>query len=175
MIYTIKQGRHNSNLININRLWIGYGVKTVDFSFQFLNNPCYSLGNEDDMDINKLMGISFGKHHSNSFRIGWRPVNNESISLHSYYYNNGIRKDSFLYIIHYNSGVDGSISIDREKEKIKIHLFTKGNSINESIDFDFTNASRWSYRLFPYFGGNTKATHDIHMALTNDIKCEFKI
>ncbi len=176
MIYTIKQGKHHSNLLNPNRLWVGYGVKTIDFSFQFLNNPCYKLGTEDDWDINKLFGVSFGpEHHNNSFRLGWRPASDDQVSLHSYYYNKGKRHDSFLYIIHWNSCIGGSITIDRDGGNIKTNMLIKSTVVNETTFFDFDLASMWSTRLFPYFGGNTPATHDIFMSLKNDIKCEFKI
>ncbi len=176
MIYTIKQGRHYSNILNPNRLWVGYGVHHIDFSFQFLNNPCYVLGNEDDWDINKLFGISFGpEHHKNSFRIGWRPTNDNMISLHSYYYNHGTRKDSFIYAINYNSVVDGGITIDREAGKITTWISVNGNSVWSKIDFNFDDVSLWSFRLFPYFGGNARATHDIHLSLKNKIECKFVI
>lgn len=176
MIYTIKKGRHNSNILNINRLWLGFGAYRLDFSFQFLNNPTYRFGNEDDMDINKLFGLSFGlDHHKNSFRLGWRPVNDDQVSLHLYWYNKGKRCDEFMYIINYNTLVNGGMIIDRDRSLITTFLHVKGNVISEETYFNFKGVSPWSLRLFPYFGGNKTAPHDIYMSLKNDIKCQFKI
>ena len=52
----------------------------------FTNECAYpSFGDVDDHDINKLYGISWGMHHKNSYRIGWRSDQNGGIILSDYY------------------------------------------------------------------------------------------
>lgn len=175
MNYTIKQGKHNSNLFIPQRLWLGYGVYHISFSFKFLNNPCYEFGTEDDWDINKMLGVSFGKHHDNSFRIGWRPASLDQVSLHTYWYNNGRRYDNFLYIINHGTEVVGNIEMDRYSGEIKTKLFVGGNIIKDTTEFDFEGVSMWSYKLFPYFGGNRVATHDMKIHMDMNIHCKVVI
>lgn len=37
----------------------------------------------------------------------------------------------------------------------------KAQEFSEKIPFDFSGVPRWGFRLFPYFGGNKTAPHDM--------------
>ena len=65
--YVIKQGEHYSN----HELKLYLGKKSFKITFQFDETARYDLGDIDQLDINKLCGVSFGSHEINSIRIGW--------------------------------------------------------------------------------------------------------
>jgi hypothetical protein len=67
MSYRIKKNNHYS----------GFHFRPIlgnmKLSFEcILDETCtYNLGDVDQYDINKLIGLSYGYHHINSIRLGW--------------------------------------------------------------------------------------------------------
>ena len=86
----IKKGKHRSGL--------HFGLHKSK-QFKYIANfkkAWFEKRNADDEDINKLCGFSYGWHHNDSFRIGWKPdfAIPGMINLYAYWYNKGKRFNS---------------------------------------------------------------------------------
>ena len=108
-------------------------------------------------DINKLMGFSDcnSHHHENSARFGWRWLN-DSLEIHAYVYNDGERSSEYIGIVELNETFAYEISMNRD-----YYVFSLEGS--EPVHMERTNGCTKGlyYMLFPYFGGNETAPHDI--------------
>lgn len=148
--------------------------KNKDYSitkyFKFTETAIYHFYDDDQHDVNKLFGFSFGWHHKNSVRFGWRPTDDlTKIEIVGYEYINKLRVSTipicdvelnkwYKYELKYKGGVFGQIEYhvtDGEKQFGTIHPIVLRNKFN------------LGYRLFLYFGGNKKAPHDILIYQTN--------
>jgi outer membrane protein assembly factor BamA len=170
--YSIEKDSHRS----------GYYFKPVigntSLAFNaFFNDNCkYDIGNPDQYDINKLIGLSFGYHHKNSARIGWRyNTVSDRIELLPYIYVNGKRltedKCPVILTITTNQTVYGMIS--HEGSSYRIILYTQDSGYTEyKISTGGTKIPKLGYVLFPYFGGNVKTPHrmsiDMEYKLNSD-------
>lgn len=124
----------------------------------FDDNCIYDLGTNDNFDVNKLFGISFGVHHINSWRLGYNCENkNGTMSLYSYWYNNKKRSFSKLFDITTDKIPHFAINIDRATNAIWIKSMHPDYPYESKLDFDFSKCPKWSYMLYPYFGGNCTA------------------
>lgn len=129
------------------------------FLVKFDSSAIYKTLNPDNQyDINKLYGFSDNDahHHEFSARIGWR-WSKEALRLFGYIYNNGIVSYEEL----------GTVGIGAEHEcSIKItensYIFSV-NNMTTSMPRTSTGAVAKGYKLFPYFGGDETAPHDIHI------------
>jgi len=157
MKYKIKKNNHYS--YNIPRLFISKEITKVNVEIKFTDSCLYSYKNHDSFDINKLYGWSEGYHKNNSFRIGWRGTGN-MIEVFAFMHENGkilySKLGDFLPNIYY------SFEMEVTNEVFKLSYF-------DQKVFIFRKSSRkckLGYVLFPYFGGNNKAPHDIHLEIT---------
>jgi hypothetical protein len=142
--------------------------KNKDYSitkyFKFTESALYHFGDQDQHDVNKLFGFSFGLHHKNSVRFGWRPNNDlTKIEIVGYEYVNKIRVPTipiwdveidkwYQYELRYISGVFGKIE----------YFITDGNDYRGTIHpITLPKDFYLGYKLYLYFGGNKKAPHDI--------------
>lgn len=145
-----------------------------DFSitryFKFTESAIYLFDDEDQHDVNKLFGFSFGYHHHNSVRFGWRPNETlDKIEIVGYEYIDKLRVPTipicdvelnkwYKYELKYKGGMFGQIEYsvtDGIEQHTTVHPIT--------IRKDFT----LGYRLYLYFGGNKKAPHNILIYQTN--------
>lgn len=156
MLYTIKKGCH----YGWHWFWPFLGKTCViKHEVVFKQNCLYRFGDADDFDVNKLFGRSFGFHHKNSVRFGWRPFKGK-IAIFSYVYRNGERSINEL----------GICDIDKKytfqiKCKDNFTLFEMGDESHKTRFGVNTSGSPFGYKLYPYFGGNRKAPHDIDIRL----------
>jgi hypothetical protein len=139
-------------------------IKNIELSVKFPTSCNYRHGNNDDLDINKLLGVSFGIFgvHENSIRIGWNIQDNKP-SLWLYYYNYGLR-------YHVKLG-----SFDFEKEyNLNINFKDDGMTVEGANGhsyifikrfFEFEEVSKYAFLLQPYFGGNRKPPHKMDIEL----------
>jgi len=136
---------------------------TITKQFMFTESTMYYFDDEDQHDVNKLFGFSFGWHHNDSVRFGWRP--NEDLSrmeIVGYEYLDKLRIPTipicdvrlnrwYKYELKYNassSQIEYSVSNDEMKFGM-VHPITLKKKFN------------WGYKLDLYFGGNKKAPHNI--------------
>jgi hypothetical protein len=127
----------------------------------------YYHGNIDQYDINKLFGLSYGLHHKNSVRFGWRSVGNFSpkIEILSYCYVDGRRvseEDDNLFIAMINIGEWYTYRINVCEKDYTFTIFKNGQTVGR-IEIPHRGITWWGYHLYPYFGGNRKAPHDIRI------------
>ena len=154
--FTIPKGWHYAKFL-FGRLggW-HYNKKRFHISFMFDTN-CYwsSPRNDDDYDLNKLYGISFGLFniHKNSVRLAWRPrFGYGDIMIFAYIYDNKNDKHISEYIttVNTNQLYEATIEINPG-----VYRFIVDGKI-----FIITNTSpdkKIQKELYPYFGGNNTA------------------
>jgi hypothetical protein len=147
-VYKIRGGEHRS----MNRV-VTVGDR-LSYQVIFDRSCLYEFDDEDRYDINKLFGMSDGLTHSNnSCRFGWRSKG-DSIEIMVYIKSEGkmviesIGKVGVGDINEYELSIEGSVYRYR---------------INTSI-YVIDRVSKYEgirYHLFPYFGGNKVAPHDM--------------
>lgn len=115
-------------------------------------------------DINKLMGFAEcnDHHHTNSARFGWRYLEG-NLEIHSYVYNHGTWTNQFLGNVSLNEPHHFSIQLLNRQ-----YSFTLDN--NPSVILERTNKCERGayYMLFPYFGGDEVAPHNITIKIKQD-------
>lgn len=151
--FIIKKGSHNAELrvesLQQNRLV---------FSALFDSSAIYAAKDAANQhDLNKLLGFSDcnDHHHVNSARFGWRWLDN-CLEIHAYVYQNGVRTIEYLADI--TIGKVHHYEIKLEGEAYTFYLDRK---LMKSIERDNDCTSGLYYLLFPYFGGDEVAPHDI--------------
>lgn len=159
--YVIKTGNHEAeNTTASLQLQTSH---TLDFQAIFDESARYTTADPGNVyDINKLMGFSDCglHHHGASARFGWNYMEGE-VRIYTYVYSNGVRIPEILM------GVAEIGKIHRYKIEIQ----------GEQYKFTFDDHVEYvprkcesnpvvplpSYRLFPYFGGDELAPHEIRI------------
>lgn len=162
MEYEIKKGKHRSSGLKFGLTNKSHFKWKANFSFD-----CnYNLGNEDQYDINKLCGVSTGwHHHKDSIRFGWTsdPKNKNIINIFAYQYVEGKRHDEWICDVQVCEEVYFSISIYATKDLSFAIMTVNDESLYLNIN---KKPWSWKYKLFPYFGGNQVAPHNMYIELT---------
>lgn len=159
MIFRIPKGKHRARPL---RFGIWYRRPVFTWTVQFDESCRYDLGNEDQFDTNKLIGIGYlPNHHKDSARFGWRYwPDTKQIELSAYCYVSGRR---VIYHI-------GLVEVGKEY-RLSLHVTTLAYVFSvEDIDtkkvvggcsIQHYHTKRLQYRLGPYFGGNAASPHDM--------------
>jgi len=153
--YLILQGKHSSERNEYSS--VKYTIQKFEVIFD--SSAIYKTitpGNQ--YDINKLFGFSDNDadHHSYSARFGWR-WNNGALRLFGYVYNNKILSQAEIMVIKIGILYQCSIGVAADQ-----YLFTVGNK-SIAIVRSSTTPTASGYKLYPYFGGDETAPHDIHI------------
>ena len=153
--YTIKEGKHRSTY--------SYNTsKKTSFNWTVIFDSSAIYTTQDSAnqyDINKLIGWSdCGKDHTDySIRFGWRWLN-DSLEIHWFKHVNG--NFSFAKIC--------SINLCKPYE---YYLLIENNEYQLCVDGNCVNIGRTcsknyrKYKLYPYFGGQETAPHDIKIKI----------
>lgn len=160
--YEISKNNHRSGIHLIPLFYSNYFIQESIFTFS--ESCIYDLNNSHQDQINKLVGFSIGLHHTNSFRIGWRAVGNE-IELLLYYYINRVRKWDVMLKVEPGDSIRNSFLYT--DNHVYLNLYKKG-----ALKFirKIESVNGWcGYTLYPYFGGEIVAPHDmyLHMGIKN--------
>lgn len=164
--YRIEGGQHQSTVVGGFKSKIN-SLKSSSLSFQvrFNETARYHLGDNDQDDINKLFGFSDANsmHHDNSARIGWR-YNKDSdlIELFAYAYVDGKRLYKKLSDLKIGHTAQCDIALNDD------YYFISANGGYTSINRSVNGSVGFHYFLYPYFGGDQVAPHDIDIFLTVD-------
>ena len=163
MIYTIYQNKHYSN----NSLYKIINFLNIKNSLSYLvmfDSSCeYKLSKSDQEDINKLFGFSLGfNHHKDSARFGWF-YDDGTIHLYWYVYDNGIRKYGIIKNLDLNTRYELTIKSDTNNW----HFSVVDDYSKTKTDVKVVKSSEFKigYKLWPYFGGNNPAPHDIKIEM----------
>jgi hypothetical protein len=117
---------------------------------------------ENQYDINKLYGFSDNNtdHHQYSARFGWR-WSDKALRLFAYVYNGGAVISKELTTVMIGAEVNCSIRISCDN-----YLFTVDGTTT-SIPRTATTDKAKGYQLYPYFGGDEFAPHEINIWIKN--------
>lgn len=153
--FTIRTGQHFAD----GNTYKSIEIQELKFSVKFDSSAVYQCASPiNQYDINKLYGFSDNNanHHQFSARFGWRWSDN-ALRLFAYVYNNGVVISKEL----------GSVIIGKEVNcRIKIsgdvYIFSM-DEIMESLPRSSTTPLAKGYLLYPYFGGDEPAPHNINI------------
>ena len=138
-------------------------VNTTEFRFQvyFDSSAIYTVPAADQHDINKLSGFAdyASVHLQYSARFGWRWSENH-LRLFGYVHNNGVIEEKEIGVIDI-----GKIYTCSIKVKGRSYVFTVEQLNSVALPRAATTAKAEGYRLYPYFGGNNTAPHEIRIWL----------
>ncbi len=137
---------------------------TIEFEACFDENCLYNLHTLDNFDVNKLFGVSTSLNHmEQSARIGWRCLNGADIQLFAYTHANWkIQEPRLIATVLPNEKFTCSIRIE---EKCFVFRFKKEETQRIVSVLKTENKSKIKYLLYPYFGGNIPAPHDMSLTL----------
>ena len=155
-VYKIKEGKHRS----VTRYET---IKSDELKFVAIFNSSAIYESKDpvnQLDINKLYGFSDcnSHHQKNSARFGWR-WNNNSLEILAYVYNDGERKYQFITTVPLDTEVNYSLKITDDSYQFFVD--------NSYVIMDRTSNCDvgFHYLLYPYFGGDEPAPHDISISI----------
>lgn len=156
----ILKGTHRGILPN---LGIHFGRDRMSYEVTFTESCRYDLGSSDQLDWNKLFGWSYGLHHKNSIRVGWRYFKEQDcIELSLYCYINGTRViNQFTKV-----GIGTSTRIQLTYIDGEVGVYTIEDNFfigdgNLTLPFKKT----CGYDLGLYFGGNRPAPHKMNILM----------
>jgi hypothetical protein len=155
-LYQIKKGQHSSK----------HGISThsgmlLKFKARFDGSAVYETSSPmNQLDINKLYGVSDcnSHHQKNSARFGWR-WHNGNLEIHAYVYNNGERRSQFITTVDLNKVYDYEIMLLEDA-----YVFKVNNEYKQLPRIKKCKRGVF-YKLYPYFGGDETAPHDITIAI----------
>ena len=155
IVYKINKGKHS-----IDAPFVYRTISVLKFEATFDASAIYQTRNLDNQaDINKLYGLSDCRtdHHSNSARFGWRWYSNQ-LEIHAYTYLNKVRQSRLVGVVELNKAYRYQIQLLDNK-----YVFTLNDKVIELPRHCTGNGE--GYQLYPYFGGDETAPHDIKIAI----------
>ena len=135
-----------------------FNIKRIKYEAIFTESCLYVFDNEDDADVNKLFGLSFGFHHKNSVRFGWNN-DGDNIAIYTYCYKQGERQIKKILSIPINSKHTFEINVFESYYEMKI--FNNEGGLIGWENIERAKTINCGYKLFPNFEGNQPAPHDI--------------
>ena len=153
--YTIRKGNQYCD----QNVFRSVSVRDLKFTARFDSSAIYQTKDPSNQyDINKLYGFSDNNadHHSYSARFGWRWSDN-ALRLFAYIYNEGSMSSKELGTIAIGSQANCEIKVDSST-----YIFTL-NGTSTSMPRLSTTTTGSGYQLYPYFGGDETAPHDINI------------
>lgn len=162
------------------RIWKGWHWCTLLFCIKLLWNctrmtkkvvfkkSClYNMSLPDKLDINKLFGFSYGKHHDNSARFGWN-CDGDKINLHAYCYLDGKRVDKFITKIDVEEEYKLMISVSKDKYIFTTFIEDEASDLQQVVIPKPQMVPKLGFKLWPYFGGTQKAPHTMDIYMQNE-------
>jgi hypothetical protein len=129
----------------------------LQFKVIFDSSCIYTNANPSNQaDINKLYGFadSGSFHQQNSARFGWNWQNGK-MHIHAYCYVHGERQYKELGTVPLGLAQDCTLEVTPGK-----YVFTL-NGKKETVSRGCEEAVARGYKLFPYFGGDEPAPHNV--------------
>jgi hypothetical protein len=157
-VYKIKPGKHYAQGFHTALFF----NNNLSYEAKFDESAEYYLGNTNQYDMNKLFGFSdcSSQHHKNSARFGWR-WNDQSkkLEIHAYVYSNGKRSSKYIDQVPLNQKIQYQIRIQSNEYEFIL------NDKKMTMPRGCTNQKVIGYKLYPYFGGDEVAPHEIRIEL----------
>jgi len=155
--YIIKKGNHYADQNALQVL----NSSAIVASVMFDSSAIYTTVNSFNQgDINKLIGFSDcgTEHQQNSARLGWS-WNGKNVIIYAYSYVNTERISMPLGPVELNKSFNCSVKADNDYYYFQAGMYT--DSIRRHCN-SFTGSR---YKLFPYFGGDETAPHEISIVI----------
>lgn len=116
---------------------------------------------ENQWDINKLLGFADcnSHHHQHSARFGWRWLD-DNLEIFAYCYADGERMSEMIGILDLNKPGDFRLELTDDA-----YVFTLNHFPAVTMPRKNTCDKGAYYMLWPYFGGDEVAPHDIDIRL----------
>lgn len=155
--YKIRKGNHFCDASVIKSV----SLTEQNFKVRFDSTASYKTQTIDNQyDINKLFGFSEGADlHKNSARIGWA-YNDDSLRLYGYVYSNTNLITQQIATCRIGELLNCSIKLSSGH-----YVFSVNDKII-SLERGATSLSAEGYQLYPYFGGDETAPHDINIFIS---------
>lgn len=155
VVYVIPKGEHRSQG--------GFSfVSGTKFRFKaaFDSSAVYQTAQPiHQADVNKLYGFSdcYSQHHSNSARFGWRWLGGK-LEIMAYCYQNGERQSEVMGSVALNKSYEYEIEIREDAYVFRL------NGVEKKM-LRGCSGRVFGYKLYPYFGGQEVAPHDISIKI----------
>jgi len=153
--YTIAQGNQYCD----QNEFAAVETNEMKFIVRFDSSAIYqTVSAENQNDINKLFGFSDNnsEHHKFSARFGWRWSSN-ALHLFAYVYNAAEMISKEITTVDIGKEINCSILVNDRH-----YIFTT-NSISIEMPRMATTEKGKGYQLYPYFGGDESAPHEINI------------
>ncbi|HVG11793.1 MAG TPA: hypothetical protein VM843_02265 [Flavisolibacter sp.] len=157
--YTLKQGEHFTDA----NTYKPVELTELKFAVKFDSSAIYkSIVPENQYDINKLYGFSDNdrEHQQFSARFGWR-WSDGALRLFAYVYNDGVVTSKELVKIAIGAEVVCSIRVAGDA-----YIFAVDGQAFRMPRTSTTPTGK-GYQLYPYFGGDEAAPHDVTILIKN--------
>jgi len=163
MTFTIPTGKHRARPFRFGLWW-----RRTHFSWvvKFDESCRYNLGNEDQLDVNKLVGIGYlWSHHKDSARFGWSyNLMADGIDLWAYCYVSGRRE--IKHICFCEIGKEYHIVLNASSICYHLHAYERySTTCLGMVTIGHNHNKNLQYRLGLYFGGNQKAPHQMKVKI----------
>lgn len=155
--YTIAKGAHYCDKNFFREL----DTTQLHFSVLFDSSAVYTTADPANQeDINKLYGFADNNsvHHQFSARFGWR-WSAGALRLFAYIYNNAAVESKELATIAIGKEVDCRIRAEGSR-----YIFSVNGQADTLLRKSNTQKAK-GYQLYPYFGGDEAAPHNIRIRL----------
>ena len=157
--HTIQQGNHYCDANTFRQI----KLSEMKFTARFDSTAIYQTRSaENQYDINKLYGFSDNNanHQQYSARLGWR-WSDGALRLFAYIYNAGQVSSKELTTVSIGSEINCSIKLTSEN-----YVFTV-NDVTTQLPRMATTETAEGCQLYPYFGGDEAAPHQINIWIKN--------
>ena len=154
-VFTIKENKHRSTTA-YNTTKSNY----ISFNVIFDSSAIYATDDPNNQyDVNKLYGISDCgcNHQQHSMRVGWRWLN-DSLEILWFKHMHGTFSFEKIKTISLNHSYDYSITLEDSTYLICVDGVC--TTTKRSCEGTYRH-----YYLYPYFGGDEKAPHDIKIKI----------
>ena len=138
--------------------------ESLEISAYFDQSAQYDLGDDDQFDVNKLYGVSDcgTLHMKNSARMGWRwNLQTRKLEILAFTHVNGVFDFKLIGEAKLNQSYRYQIQLSSDKSS---YLFSF-NQYQISMPRGCQDTVISGYKLYPYFGGNKAAPHDIRIKI----------
>lgn len=156
VVYTIPKGSHYSDKNTVRNV----STSSITFEVTFDSSAVYTtVAPNNQADINKLYGLSDcnSNHHSNSARFGWRWYKN-SLEVLAYTYLN----QKWDYKVLGTVAIGDPITLQLLMEDSQYRFLMNGKEVTMPRA---CSGAAVGYQLYPYFGGDEVAPHDIKISI----------
>ena len=127
----------------------------------FTDSTIYQFDDADQYDVNKLFGFSFGMHHNNSVRFGWRPNGDLSkIEIVGYEYHDKLRIPTIpICEVQLNKWYKYQLKYNAKTSYIEYTVISDDENFGMQHPIKLKKLFTFGYKLDLYFGGNKTAPH----------------